>query len=101
MLCSLVCFGIKLTAQQNAQPAEVILNNGKILTVDKDFSIAVAIAIRGDRIVAVGKNEDVTGMSGLSTQVFDLQGKTVIPGMPITHVHINDEGETISSLRSE
>lgn len=91
---SLAFFCIKVTAQQSNQPADVILNNGKILTVDKVFSIAEAIAIRGDRIAAVGSNQDVMALSGPNTQVFDLKGKTVIPGMLNTHVHINDEGET-------
>lgn len=84
----------RLVAQQSGPPADVILNNGKILTVDKNFSTAEAIAIRGNRIAAVGSNQQVRAMSGPNTRVFDLKGKTVIPGKINTHVHLNDDAET-------
>ena len=49
---------VMLDAQQ--APQDIILTNGKIITVDAQFSIAQAVAIRGDRIVAVGTNPDIT-----------------------------------------
>lgn len=94
LVCSLVFSVGRLAAQQSRQPADIILNNGKILTVDQNFSIAEAVAIRGNQIAAVGRNQDVMAMSGPNTRVFDLKGKTVIPGLLNTHVHLNDEAET-------
>ena len=64
-----------------------VLNNGKILTVDSEFSIAEAVAIDGDRIVAVGSNTEIAEHIGPDTQVIDLQGRTVIPGLIENHMH--------------
>src|SRR5690242_13001364 len=77
----------RLAAQQ---PADTILHNGKVITVDKSFSIADAIAVRGDQIAAVGKEADVMKLAGPSTKVIDLKGRTVIPGLIDTHNHIHD-----------
>lgn len=69
-----------------AQP-DLIIHNGKIVTVDDRFSIAQAMAVRGDRIQEVGRNEDVLKRAGPATVLIDLQGKTVIPGLCDSHVH--------------
>lgn len=53
--------------------------NGKIVTVDERFSIAQAVAIRGDRIVAVGSNQDIDRLAGPNTKKIDVKGKTVFP----------------------
>jgi len=74
-----------LAAQQ--QPADLILNNGKIVTVDKNFSIAQAVAVTGNTITAVGSDADVLKLAGPSTQVIDLKGRTVVPGVMDTHHH--------------
>ncbi len=70
-----------------AQPADQILVNGKVLTVDEDFSIAEAIAIRHDRIIAVGSNQEIRQRAAESTKVRDLGGKTVLPGLIDNHFH--------------
>ena len=70
-----------------AQTADLILHHGKIVTVDADFSIAEAVAVQGDRIVAVGSNADVQALASAGTRQVDLQGKTVIPGLMDTHSH--------------
>ena len=80
----------RLAAQQ---PADIILHNGKILTVDKSFTIAEAIAIRGKEIAAVGTNASILAMAGPSTKKIDLKGRTVIPGLIDTHNHIHDYAE--------
>ena len=75
-------------AAAKAQPApDRILVNGKVLTVDADFSIAQAIAISGERILAVGTNDSVRGLAGPDTVITDLHGRTVIPGLIDNHVH--------------
>ena len=70
-----------------AQNADVILSNANILTVDKDFSIAQSLAIRGSRVLAVGTDQAVGQHKGPATRVIDLQGKTVIPGLIDNHFH--------------
>ena len=71
----------------SAQTPGLILHHGKVVTVDSDFSIAEAVAVQGDRIVAVGSNSDVRKLAGAGTRQIDLQGKTVIPGLMDTHSH--------------
>src|SRR5213596_3437953 len=68
-------------------PADTILVNGKIVTVDQRFTIAQGLAIRGQRIVAVGNNADVLELQGKGTKVIDLKKRTVIPGMIDNHAH--------------
>jgi predicted amidohydrolase YtcJ len=82
---------VTLMAQQAAAP-DVILSNGKIITVDDRFSIAQAIAIRGDRFVAVGTNQDITKLAGPNTRRIDLRGRAVVPGLIDNHAHFMEEG---------
>jgi len=70
-----------------ADPADTILVNGKIVTVDERFTIAQGVAIRGQRIVAVGNNADVLELQGGGTKVIDLRKQTVIPGLIDNHAH--------------
>ena len=84
--CLLVLCACVLVAQQANQPS-LILNNGKILTVDKNFSIAQAVAVTGNKITAVGTSADIMKLAGPNTQVIDLKGRTVVPGLMDTHFH--------------
>ncbi|QDU28010.1 N-substituted formamide deformylase precursor [Anatilimnocola aggregata] len=84
---ALVVLLICSTSSLAADAPDLILHNGKIATVDKKFSIAEAIAIRGNRITSVGKTEDVLKTKGAGTRVVDLQGKFVVPGLMDSHVH--------------
>ncbi len=68
-------------------PADLILRNGKIITVDRDFSIKQAVAIRDGRFIAVGSDRDVRVLAGPSTRVIDLGGRTVIPGLIDSNIH--------------
>ena len=70
-----------------AQVPDRILYDGKILTVDEEFSIASAIAISGERIVAVGDSVTIRDLADAQTQQIDLAGKTVIPGLIDNHIH--------------
>jgi predicted amidohydrolase YtcJ len=74
--------------------ADLILHNAKILTVDSNFSTAQAVAIRGNVIAAVGTDEQVLAMRGPNTKVLDVKGRTVVPGLFHTHIHLNDEAES-------
>lgn len=68
---------------------DLILHHGRIVTVDRDFSIAEAIAVKGDRLIMVGTNDDLLKLAGSSTQLGDLAGRTVLPGLIDSHVHPN------------
>jgi len=67
--------------------ADIVLVNGKIVTVDDRFTIAQAMAIKGQRILAVGTSADIRKLAGSATRVIDLKGKTVIPGLIDNHSH--------------
>ena len=73
-----------------AQPADLILRNGKIVTVDARFRIVPAMAVRGDRIVLAGADAAVLRLRGPKTQIVDLGGKTVLPGLIDSHTHALD-----------
>jgi predicted amidohydrolase YtcJ len=70
-----------------AQTADLVLVNGRIVTVDDQFSIAEALAVRGSRIVAVGKSVEVMKLADDRTRKLDLHGRTVIPGLIDNHAH--------------
>lgn len=69
------------------EQADLILHQGKIVTVDADFRIAEAMAVKGDRILAVGSNSEVLDLGGPNTRHIDLRGKTVLPGLIDSHLH--------------
>jgi hypothetical protein len=71
-----------------AAPADLIICDAHIVTVDPKFSTAQAAAIRGGRFVAVGSNTEVMKAAGPRTRVVDLHGRTVLPGFNDTHVHL-------------
>lgn len=75
-----------------AGPADVILSNGKVITVDDRFTIAQAVAIKGDRVLAVGTTDAIKGLAGPSTRTIDLAGRTVVPGLIDDHAHFMEEG---------
>ena len=67
---------------------DTVLYNAKIVTVDEDFSIAQAVAIKNGRFVEVGSNSQVLALAAESTEKIDLEGKTVLPGFYDGHVHV-------------
>src|SRR5436309_2176617 len=70
-----------------AADADLILHNGKVVTVDPDFSVRQAVAVKGGKIVAAGGNEAVLAERGPKTRVIDLHGRMVLPGLFDSHVH--------------
>ena len=71
----------------SAQAPDTVLVNGKIVTVDDRFTIAQALAIKGQRILKVGTSAEVEALRGPQTRVVDLAGRTVIPGLIDNHAH--------------
>ena len=82
--------------------ADLVLLDGKILTVDDRFREATALAVRDGRFIAVGSNQDVRRYIGSTTRVIDGRGRTVVPGLIDTHVHALDvaEAEAAQPFRS-
>jgi predicted amidohydrolase YtcJ len=87
-----------VVAQSAQTPATLVLRNGKVVTVDAKVPEAQAIAIRGDRIAAVGSNESIQGFIGPSTQVIDLKGQLAIPGLIESHGHFMGFGQSKLTL---
>lgn len=77
-----------LAAPALAQAPDLVLHNGKIVTVDDRFTIAGALAISGERVAAVGDDAEVLALAGPGTRVVDLGGRTVIPGLIDNHNHV-------------
>lgn len=75
------------SAQEPASSPDLVLHSGKIITVDDAFSYAEAVAITGDRIEAVGDNASIQALAGSETELVDLEGKTLIPGLADDHFH--------------
>ncbi len=65
-----------------------ILHSGIIVTVDEDFTVAEAVAIKNGLIVAVGTDGEILPLSGANTEKIDLEGKTVLPGFNDSHLHL-------------
>jgi len=66
---------------------DLILINGRVITVDRNFTIADGVAIAGDRILTTGNEDQLRSLAGPSTRIVDLKGNTVIPGLMDNHLH--------------
>ncbi|MGA2737459.1 MAG: amidohydrolase [Bryobacteraceae bacterium] len=84
----------------SAQPAaNLVLLNGKIWTVNEAQPRAEAVACLGNRIVAVGSNDEIRKWIGAGTEVLDLGGKLVLPGFNDAHVHFFSGGESLAGVQ--
>ncbi|HET7608200.1 MAG TPA: amidohydrolase [Gammaproteobacteria bacterium] len=70
-----------------AQPPDLVLLDGKVVTVDADSSLREALAIRDGKILRVGSTAEMRGLAGPDTRVVELRGRTVIPGLIDSHLH--------------
>ncbi|MGA8492407.1 MAG: amidohydrolase [Terriglobales bacterium] len=84
---------------QSKPAADLIITNAKVWTVDKVHPTAQAVAVLGDRIVAVGSNLDVDVWRGHDTNVIDAGGKLVLPGFNDAHVHFVSGGLQLESVQ--
>jgi predicted amidohydrolase YtcJ len=80
-------------------PADLVLVNGKIWTVNDKQAEIEAVAVLGNRIAAIGSTEEIRKWIGVNTRVVDLQGKRVTPGFNDSHVHFLDGGMGLASVQ--
>jgi predicted amidohydrolase YtcJ len=88
LLCS-ISVGAPSTAPALAASSDLILINGKIITVDARDSIAEAVAIQGGKIVAVGTNQEIRKLASKNARIVDLHGRTATPGLIDAHCHFD------------
>jgi predicted amidohydrolase YtcJ len=70
------------------ETADLILHNGRIATMDPRHSFVAAVAVKGGKLLAVGSDDEVLKLRGATTRVVDVGGRTVIPGLNDTHLHL-------------
>lgn len=84
----MICITLSLALAAASQPADLIIRNARIVTVDEKFSVARSAAVRDGLFIAVGEDRAVMHTAGPRTRIVDLHGKTVLPGFNDTHVHL-------------
>lgn len=89
-LVAAACSGCQPAAGPDA--AELVFTGARVITMNDSGEFAQAVAVRGEYIVAVGSESDVGAWIGPASRVIDLDGKTIIPGINETHIHIRDLG---------
>ncbi|HLZ39994.1 MAG TPA: amidohydrolase family protein [Candidatus Sulfotelmatobacter sp.] len=97
-----VLYGVVLPGQTPAQSkpaADLIITGAKIWTVDKSMPSAEAVAVLGERIVALGSSADVDAWRGPHTRVIDAGGKLLLPGFNDAHLHFVSGGKQLDSVQ--
>ncbi len=79
--------------QTQLGPADLVLRGGKVITVDARNSITSAVAVKGNRIAAVGSDEEISRWIGPGTEVVDLSGRALLPGFIDAHTHVDGTAE--------
>ena len=87
-----------VVAQQATVAADLVVRNGRIYTADGARPIVAAIAIRDGRVIFVGDEAGARALTGAGTQVLDIGGRTVIPGMTDAHAHVAGLGESLRNV---
>lgn len=82
----------------NPCEADLILVNGKVVTVDDEFTVAEALAVKDGRVMAVGFTVEIEKLVGGSTEVIDLGGRTLMPGLIDSHIHVVGTGTALQMI---
>jgi len=100
ILSSIACCLIAACASPPSveEAAEVIFENGNFITLDPETPRAEALAVRGERLLAVGSREEIARYRGEDTEVIDLEGATVVPGLIDAHEHFPDIGKRVQQV---
>lgn len=99
-LVAVVWMGASRLVSTQTAPPDTILVNGRIYTVDRDFSTAEAVAITAGRFTAAGTTPQIRRLAGPSTRVLDLDGDTVVPGLQDNHLHNAGGGPGVDLSRT-
>jgi predicted amidohydrolase YtcJ len=86
-LAAIFALALAAISPASAQTADTVLFNGKVVTVDRDFSVREAIAVAGGRVLATGSSAAMKKLAGAQARMIDLGGRTVIPGLTDGHIH--------------
>src|ERR1700745_2596453 len=78
--------------QADLNTPDLVLLNGKVLTLDERSTVTEAVALRDGKILATGSSASIKSLAGARTRVIDVSGKTVIPGLIDTHAHFKAAG---------
>jgi len=97
LLAALTAAVATAPARAQVPTADTILVNGKVISLAGTSSVVQAVAIRGDKILAVGSNEDIRKRVDARTKVIDLGGRTAMPGLMDSHIHALRAGLTYSA----
>lgn len=95
-----LAIGVALAAQPSpgAAPADLLVLNGKVYTAGKNATFAQAVAVRGNKIAAVGTAQEIEKLRGPSTQVVDAGGGAVLPGFNDVHTHMLSGGLAMDTV---
>ena len=75
---------------------DLIFYNGKVVTMDDEQTVCQAVAIKGDRVVAVGRDEEILSMKDENTELVDLKGRMMVPGFNDSHMHLLSYGYSLT-----
>ncbi len=89
---------VPVSSSAASEIADSVYLNGNIYTMDEEQPKATAIAVKGQSLIYVGNNEDITKYIGNNTKITDLEGKTVIPGLMEGHMHLPMLGENLLKI---
>jgi predicted amidohydrolase YtcJ len=100
-LFPLAAFLLSLLVQAPQGPADLIFRNAHVYTADDRNPRAEAVAVKGDKILFVGKNDGAAKLAGPATRVIDLKGATLLPGLTDAHMHLSGVGAREMTLNLE
>jgi predicted amidohydrolase YtcJ len=95
------CFflmAVACTKQSSSKSADLVLLNGKILTMDSENAEVDALAIKGDTVIALGSDEDIQSYVSENTEVIDMKGMLAVPGLIDGHGHYMSLGESLTRI---
>jgi hypothetical protein len=101
LISFLILLGLALGTGAGAPPqdiADLVLVNGKVVTLDPKIPAAEAVAVKDGRILVVGTSAEIRKYVGPATKVLDLKGKLVVPGLIDAHLHFASGGHSLASL---
>ena len=94
LLAALILLSIPFMSAQQLRYADLILRGGKVVTVDSQDRVAEAVAVAGNRIVAIGTNQEISRLAGPQTMIIELHGRPLLPGFIDAHSHVQGLAES-------